>query len=490
MALSHPVHSPLRTTLTAYTPRLDSRRQRMLLGLGALLIGLSVALVVVCWHIPDNLRNIFGYNPATRRLFAEGWGASPPPTWSPELMSYSFIAVWVLLIILWGGALFVISRQSSEADAPVFTIILLVAIVLNLVMVLALPPLLATDVYNYLVYGRMAVFYDLNPYGAIPSQMGPDLITGLYAWDVPTHQGPLWTLLTIGIAVPGGKTTLMPALLLFKLVAAISHIVTAVLAYRLARSIHERMALASFVFLAWNPLLLLEHAGMAHNDLTMMALALAGLLAYKRGKVWWGYGFLLASVLVKFITLLLVGFYVLAWLHQQKTWSKRFVLALKIGLVGLLVLVVSYLPFWQGLFTLTEGIAEESTHVTTSALAVLRYAIHQWGARQALSQAAVKQWEFWGIVVFPKILLALLIGRQSLRLLKRPMPHSWLQIVSAWSVTIVVYTSLLHNSLVPWYCTWTLCTAAFGWELPEQRWSAGIAQLLGCIFVLFYAVIL
>jgi hypothetical protein len=312
--------------------------------------------------------------------------------------------------------------------------------------------------------------------------MGADLISGLYAWDVPTHQGTLWTLLTLGIAAMGGEETLLPALLMFKIVAALSHVAVALLAYYLARTLNPKMALASFVFLAWNPLFLLENVGMAHNDLTMMALALAGLWAYRHGKVWWGYLFLLASVLIKFITVLLVFYYVLAWLHQQKDWRTRFWLAFKIGLVGLLVLVGSYLPFWQGLLTLTDGIAEESTHISTSLLAVVRYALRQSGAGA--------QWEFWIINILPKLLLLGVMGWQSYRLLRRPPPHSWLQIAIPWTVTIAVYTALLHNSLVPWYCTWTLCTAAFAWELPSQRWAAGVMQTLGVLFVLFYVVTL
>src|SRR5205814_4992873 len=70
-------------------------------------------------------------------------------------------------------------------------------------------------------------------------------------------------------------------LLAFKLLAGISLLACASLAYVVVRRVRPRDALGAFALVAWNPLLLTEMAMNGHNDVLMTALVLVALWRFQ-----------------------------------------------------------------------------------------------------------------------------------------------------------------------------------------------------------------
>ena len=76
---------------------------------------------------------------------------------------------------------------------------------LHLVFALA-PPLLSSDVFSYVAYGRLGALHGLDPYAHPPlaAHGDPVLIYVAHAWrDALSAYGPLFTLLTYVLAPLG-----------------------------------------------------------------------------------------------------------------------------------------------------------------------------------------------------------------------------------------------------------------------------------------------
>jgi hypothetical protein len=134
------------------------------------------------------------------------------------------------------------------------------------------PPLLSQDVFSYIEYGRLGALHDLNPYTHAPAALPGDAAFPFVGWtDSPSAYGPLFTLGSYPLA----WVSVPVALWGLKAAAAASVLALALLVSAMApaRGIDPRRG---FVMVALNPLVLVHVVGGAHNDATMLLLALSG----------------------------------------------------------------------------------------------------------------------------------------------------------------------------------------------------------------------
>jgi hypothetical protein len=135
------------------------------------------------------------------------------------------------------------------------------------------------------------------------------------------------------------------------------------------------------LFVGWNPLLTIETVANGHNDIAMAFFAILGIYFLSRQKSHLSLPALMASVLVKFITLVLLPAYILSWLRAQQ-WSSRAFRAVVFGLLGSGVLaLLFYWPFWQG--PMTIGALRRGDLFTASAPALLNFILQDSGVAQA-----------------------------------------------------------------------------------------------------------
>jgi Glycosyltransferase family 87 len=145
-------------------------------------------------------------------------------------------------------------------------------VALHLIFLLA-PPLLSTDIFNYVDYARLGVVHHLNPYQHTPGAAPHDAAYGYVAWrNATTVYGPLFTL----ASYPLGGLSLPAAIWTAKAVTAAAGLGCVGMVWAVARRL-ERPPLPAAMFVGLNPVLLVWGIGGGHNDVLMMLLALCGI---------------------------------------------------------------------------------------------------------------------------------------------------------------------------------------------------------------------
>ncbi|HYT30182.1 MAG TPA: hypothetical protein VEN82_05355, partial [Actinomycetota bacterium] len=153
-------------------------------------------------------------------------------------------------------------------------------------LLLLFPPLpQSQDLYQYLFYGRMQAVYHANPYLVHPSALWHDAWYPWVRWPSQTTvYGPVWTLLSFGVAkVAGSSHTL--AYLYLKVVVLAMDLAVMRLVVTVARE-HGGEGAAGFGLLAyaWNPLILITVPLGGLADVALAAGILGAMLARRRGR--------------------------------------------------------------------------------------------------------------------------------------------------------------------------------------------------------------
>jgi len=196
--------------------------------------------------------------PSGRRTGYPGWMRGPLAGHSAALPLHTFLVLMSVMTLAW------VAVVVCASQLPNWFVIGAV-IVTTLTFTLA-PPLLSTDVFNYIAYGQMGTS-GINPY-----LHGPEMLIGqpVYAYTghlwkaVPSAYGPLFTLLTYVLAPAGVAASFW----VLKALSGASLLALAALIWLSARQLGRdpRFAVA---LACLNPLVLVYALGGAHNDLIM-----------------------------------------------------------------------------------------------------------------------------------------------------------------------------------------------------------------------------
>jgi hypothetical protein len=210
-------------------------------------------------------------------------------------------------------------------------------------------PITAIDMLIYAVRTRGWALYGLNPLATAPQNLSGDPWIGLAAeWtDAPSPYGPVWegpSLLAFRLV--GGD--FLAHLFAIKVIAVLAHLGCAILAGLILRRLKPQWVLVGMAAFAWNPLALLEATANAHNDILMVFFLLLAIYFTVSHRRWLVIPALTLSILTKFVTLMVLPFFLLYLIRQETTWRRRLLvaagnLALIIGLS-----VVLMAPVWPG----------------------------------------------------------------------------------------------------------------------------------------------
>jgi hypothetical protein len=185
------------------------------------------------------------------------------------------------------------------------------------------PAMLSGDLFSYVLYGRIFALYGDDPYLNPAAHYTGDPYLRLVYWrDVPSFYGPLWTLLSGGLALLGGERMGLTVLLFRGLAIAAALAAGALLWATLRRMAPERAA-QGLVFFLWNPLLVLETGLSGHNDAVMAVLLLLGVWLHLRGRCALAVMAMSLSAMVKFVTVPVLALYVLLVLRHLPSWRER-----------------------------------------------------------------------------------------------------------------------------------------------------------------------
>lgn len=213
---------------------------------------------------------------------------------------------------------------------------------------IVLPGMFSGDLYLYAFYGRIIAHYGENPILVAPDQFPDDPTLRWVYWKwLPSSYGPVWLLYSAVLSGIAG-TGLWANLFTYKAGVLLLHLLTVAVIWMLLRDTRPQLATWGAIFYGWNPLVLFETAGSAHNDVFVALFAALALLAVARKRWLPGVVFLVAAAMVKLMALIMLPVLVVAWLRTLPGARER----LRAGALAAGTAVASglamYAPLWGG----------------------------------------------------------------------------------------------------------------------------------------------
>ncbi|MFC1997487.1 glycosyltransferase family 39 protein [Chloroflexota bacterium] len=291
------------------------------------------------------------------------YAVSPPVDYA-KLTRYSAVGLIAYLVGIAGlfglyliGLRTLAKSQNKIAESSKLRFVFLGGLTFALILILSYPQT-AIDLFVYAIRTRGWVLYGLSPF-VVPPEYFPtsDPWLGLAGeWaDAASPYGPVWEWLSLAAYTLSGGNYL-GHLFALKIFSVLAYLGSAWLVYRIMLRIRPHWAVTGAAFFAWNPLVLFESVQNAHNDIIMVFFLLVAVWAYmqwvEQPKTWMGLIFIAAftlSILVKFVTLIVLPFFLLGMALRQPNWARRILVVLLFGLTILLLSVLVMAPYWPGL---------------------------------------------------------------------------------------------------------------------------------------------
>ncbi len=173
-------------------------------------------------------------------------------------------------------------------------------------------PITTTDLYGYVARGYLFAHLGQNPMTA-PAYQLPG---GLSVDRPPSPYGPLWLLIAGGISWLCGEN-LLANMLIYKMIGALGLALSLFLIDRLAARIAPARRLRIDALFGWSPLLVYEAVGNGHNDIVMMLCVLLALTLMLRGRAQWAFAFLVLGALIKYVSAVLVPLWLVYELRHR-----------------------------------------------------------------------------------------------------------------------------------------------------------------------------
>lgn len=324
------------------------------------------------------------------------------------------------------------------------------------VLAVAMPAGLSTDVFAYVGYARLAVVHGLNPHLHTQAELARlgDPTAAYLSWPIASPYGPLWTLISMVVVWAAPAGSVLGAVIVLKLIAGAAVLVAAAATCAIVRGFAPDRADATFVAVAMNPLLLVEGPGSGHNDVIMVALLMVGFAMLARGRPKWAALAIGTASAIKLIPLVVLPWLaVLAARGARPRWSARVGAFAVMALIGMTPIVATYAPFWSGARTL-GGLAARWQHVApidgqesvTSAQrgpdGASRKAVSSIPTREIARQFLARTWP--ALLVYAWAALAVALGRG----------NALFRIATVWSFVALAIMLFVAGLWFPWYLAW------------------------------------
>jgi hypothetical protein len=407
---------------------------------GLLLVAMLLLTYARIVHLPELWGALFG--------LPERLGLPAPVVW--RIGAYT-----LALLALFGAYAYALYSVRMSSASKLSRGVVVVTVVLMLPPLLD-PNLLSSDVYSYIIYGRMAGVYNLNPYITPPDVLSGDpLLSYVYWRNLLSPYGPVWTTWSalLDRLVPGDVPLHVAG---FKAAAGLTHLANTVLVGAIVRRFSRHNAPLAMAAYGWNPLTTIEFAGNAHNDSLMILWTLLSLLALYHKRPLLGAALLGAAVATKFTALLFVPFYLLALARGAGGLGRS---ARRVGVAGALLAVVwtvSWLPYmggggWRAMFTLPPQSGYYLHSVPAAVYTLMRGAILSLSGLAPAQAVDVADAVVRGVGALVMAAIAVRLGLEMRR--RGNLLEMWFWLVFAYLVFIGPY-------FWPWYVTWLVPFAA------------------------------
>ena len=409
-----------------------------------------------------------------------------PASWLTQVFdpNHDWLPLVLLTLLFYGAALVAaaacyVARHKRLAGRPYLLFVLTAATVFGITFLFC-PGFPTSDLFSYIMYGRIIVLHHANPLTAIPNQFPHDPVLAYVFWrDTTSVYGPVWLMFSAGLTklaeALGGDLAIYT--LLFKSTSLFFHLANAVLVWGILGVVAPRRKLMGTILYAWNPLALLEFADSGHNDSVMLFFFLLGVLFLVKHQEALALASFALSIDTKYVLVILLPLYFWWVLREQPTWLLK-IRGAAWRLAALLgVCAVLYLPYWAGPSTFGSIIySPPAQNLQDSLLEVIDWPLRRliavfthWSPAMS-DQAASTILKGLAILVFLVLWLRLFSA-----------VRSWGGVLKAWWWVMFWYLVIASGYFAPWYVTWLLAIAVLypfaEFAIPTQLLAAGVLIL-------------
>lgn len=337
-------------------------------------------------------------------------------------------------------------------------------------------PITSTDIFDYIFRGWMAANYDANPYTVLPNAYKNDPLFKYIGWpNAPSAYGPLWELMSARMSAIGGMSV-WTNVLLHKVLALVTFLACGLVIVRIVREWKPDLEPLAAVIWLWSPLGLWEIVAIGHNDGFLILSMLLAIWATNHNRHRWAVAALVIGALFKFLPIILIPLVAVHGLRFYPTWRARIRFVIEIAAISVVLIVLAYLPYWEGMNTLTNIFVREK-FLNAAPLAILTYSLSQW----------------WNIDTVRPIISSIGSALLGVGILWQ-MWQMWRygrDMRTACFGLLVWYLIIASQWFQPWYILWLLALLAlrperltFGWL---ETWAAfSQASYLLQYFILYW----
>jgi hypothetical protein len=391
----------------------------------------SLVIYILAFILPANLLELYERNSLVGGLLRQAG------LYGFLRLSIAFISVGLLYIVGLRAA-----HQTSGKTAWMIVIGGTLAFIITF---LFMAPLDARDIYDNIFHGRILGVYGANPFRDVISMFPHDPFFKYPWWkNSPSAYGPLWETLA-GITAWLAGDGIIANILAFKILPGIFHLMSIVVVLSFLRRVEPQHALSGALLLGWNPVMLYETWGNGHNDIAMMFWILLAALLISQKQYLLGTLSLVAGMLIKFIPVLLIPAAMLIGYYSFENIKSRFWFVVKTSLAGVFLIMISFIPFWNGIATFSIG---RRMQMFTTSMPAVMYRI----LKPALGWSEAAHLVSLGALA----LLAIFTLIQTFRVQKQKPAEDFLQAAFEILAFYLMVTCLWFQQ---WYSVWLVSLA-------------------------------
>ncbi len=344
--------------------------------------------------------------------------------------------------------LFIVYFQIIKKHENIFKnikVLIAVIVVVSLLFVCIIP-YMSSDVYSYIANGWTAAHYGENPYyvptGEITERTG--FLDEMYrkvanCWRYePAIYGPLWTgICTALSALSFGNLDV--ALLIYKLVNTIVHIINCILIYKITRK-------KQFVVLyGLNPFVLFESIANVHNDIFMILFILLAIyFIIKKKNLWISIMFLAMATAIKYLAILILPFLVIYYVRNKEV-KQRIKYCVLSGLLYIGIIAIFYSIYLRDFQALIVALGQQGKY-NRSIFFILYYFLKE----NNMNIVTTLQ-----IIVFVAFVLFYIYVIIKLLLQKK---ISFRKTIRKYNIILIIFTFIIITNFNAWYVMWLFPT--------------------------------
>jgi putative effector of murein hydrolase LrgA (UPF0299 family) len=416
-------------------------------------LGMIVPAGYLAWRYPlwPNAHHLTDLGKLSRYAFP------PFAAWTASLVAFF---VFYLLAIHESRRL-----PATRARLPVFACGTVLVCIMS-----AVYPVNAIDIFIYAVRSRLFTEYGENPIAVRPLTHPHDpwlpFASQQWADDVSPY-GPLWNWIAAPATLVAGDRVEI-AVVAYKVLAALCVLAGAWVVGEIARTHHPDLAATASLAYLWSPLVLYEGVANGHNDVVLAVPLLLALLCWRQRRDAWVIPALVASALIKYVTVLLLPLAVIALWRRQSNLREGVRTGAWSVVTSATITLFALAPYFD-IAAIRRSIDRQSSIVMTSPAALAvdllqpEYAFDEivmWAKRAGMACVATAM-----------LFAAIAILRNAQRF-----PRAGFEVM-------FVYLLVGSWTFRSWYVIWIVTLAAAlpaGWPLwRATAWSLGAIAIYG-----------